>query len=277
MSTLALALGAGGARGLAHIVVLETLDELGVKPVALAGSSIGALIGAAYAAGLRGREIRRTVIALAHDRGEVLRRLVAARASNLSDLFGSGIGNVTLVDAEKLCELFLPTEIPDDFSQLQIPLTVIASDLHGRREVAMSTGSLRSAIAASIALPALTRPVVREGRVYVDGGATNPLPFDHLRGKADIVMACDISGAPTVDRTELPSTLESLFATILVMSHTITAAKLREGAPDIVLTPNVGIFRALDFFQASAILRASEPLRHEIKARLAAALDQRRA
>ena len=270
MKSLALALGSGGARGLAHIVVLEALDDLGVKPVAIAGSSIGALIGAAYAAGMTGKQIRRTVIDLAHNRGEVYRRLIAARASRLSDLIGD-IANVTLVDPEKFCEQFLPADIPDDFDELRIPLTVMASDLYARTELAITSGSLRSAIAASIALPGLTRPVVRDGRVYVDGGATNPLPFDQLRGKADIIMACDISGAPTSERTELPSTIESLYATVLVMTSTITAAKLRDGAPDIVLTPKVGIFRALDFFAASAILRVAEPLRDEIRARLAAA------
>ena len=75
--SLGLALGGGGARGIAHIAVLEVLDEMGVVPTAVAGTSIGALIGAAYAAGMSGRDIRRHVIALAHNRGEVLRRLVA--------------------------------------------------------------------------------------------------------------------------------------------------------------------------------------------------------
>ena len=78
--TFALALGGGGARGLAHIAVLEALDDMGQKPVAIAGTSIGSLIGAAYASGMSGKEIRRFVITLAHDRTEVLRRLIATRA-----------------------------------------------------------------------------------------------------------------------------------------------------------------------------------------------------
>ena len=80
MRTFALALGGGGARGLAHIAVIEALDEMGVKPVAIAGTSIGALIGAAYAAGMRGRDIHHHVIALAHNPGEMRRRLMKARA-----------------------------------------------------------------------------------------------------------------------------------------------------------------------------------------------------
>jgi NTE family protein len=178
---------------------------------------------------------------------------------------------MTLVDAEKVCEQFLP-DLPERFDQLKIPLTVIASDLYARCELAITEGQLNSALAASIALPGLTRPVVRDGRILVDGGATNPLPFDHVRGKADIIIACDVSGAPTPDRTEPPSTIESLYATVLVMSSTITAAKLRDQPPDIVLTPNVGIFRVLDFFQASAVLRAAEPLKAELRTRLEAVL-----
>ena len=74
MKTVGVALGGGGARGIAHIAVLEALDDMGVKPVAIAGTSIGALIGAAYAAGMTGKEIRRYLLSLAHDRSEMVRR-----------------------------------------------------------------------------------------------------------------------------------------------------------------------------------------------------------
>src|SRR5207237_1230973 len=91
--TGALALGGGGARGLAHIAVIEALDELGVQPACIAGTSIGALIGAAYAAGLSGKDIRRHVIALAHDRAEAWRRLITARAGTIANLFAMGFGS----------------------------------------------------------------------------------------------------------------------------------------------------------------------------------------
>ena len=120
--SLAIALGGGGARGIAHIAVLEVLDELGVRPTAIAGSSVGAMIGAAYAAGMSGRDIRRHVIALAHNRSEVFRRLVAARAGSFASLFSGGFGSATQVDGEKFCEHFLPAAMPQDFSELQIPL-----------------------------------------------------------------------------------------------------------------------------------------------------------
>jgi len=181
LKRIALALGAGGARGLAHIAVLEALDDLGVKPVAIAGSSAGALIGAAYAAGMTGKDIRRYVLLLAHDRGEVFNRILAARSGGLVDLVASGIGNAAAVDAEKFCQQFLPAIVPDEFEKLLIPLMVVASDLYRRSEVVLTSGPLKRAIGASIALPGLVRPVMIEDRVLVDGGATNPLPFDVLR------------------------------------------------------------------------------------------------
>jgi NTE family protein len=266
--SIALALGGGGARGIAHIAVLEALDELGMKPVAIAGTSIGALIGAAYAAGMSGRDIRRYVLALAHNRGEVWRRLIATRASTFANLLNIGFGSATLVDAEKFCEQFLPEAVPDNFSALAIPLTIIATDLYRRQQAALSSGALKPALAASIALPTVMRPVVLEDRVLIDGGATNPLPFDQLRGRADVIIAVDISGEPTEERRDIPNPWECLLNTVLVMGNAITAEKVKHGAPDLIVRPKVGSFRTLDFLQASAILRASEPVKAELKEKL---------
>ena len=272
MKTFALALGGGGARGLAHIVVAEALDEMGVKPVAIAGTSIGAIIGAGYAAGMSGRDMRRYAIRMAHDRTGVMRRMMRARAGKLRDIFGGGLGDATRLDAELLCEQFLPEHLPEDFSGLDIPLTVIASDLFRRREVVFSQGSLRRALAASISLPTIMRPVEHDGLVLVDGGATNPLPFEHLRGRADVVVAIEISGPVDGSQRDVPNALECLYATVLVMTHSIVQEKIRHGAPDLLLQPNVGGFRALGFLQASAILRAADPIKAEIKEKLACLL-----
>ena len=258
MKRVALALGAGGARGLSHIAVFEALDELGVRPVAIAGSSIGAVAGAVYAAGMNGKALRRYVIDLAHNRAEVWRRLMLARAGTIGDMFSGDFTAAVRLDAEKLVAQFLPDLVPDDFGALGIPLAVVASDLYGRREVALAAGPLRPALAASIALPTIMRPVVFGERVLIDGGATNPLPFDLLRGRADIIVAVDISGSPTEERKDVPNTIESLYATVLVMTSAIINEKLKREAPDLLVRPNVGTFRLLDFFQASAILRVAE-------------------
>jgi NTE family protein len=271
LKSFALALGAGGARGLAHIAIIEALDEIGAKPAAIAGCSIGAVIGAGYAAGLTGRDMRRHIISLAHDRGEVMRRVMAARAAAWSQILGAGFGNPFVADPLKFHDAFLGELLPADFADLRIPLTVIATDLHARESLVLRDGPLRPAVAASMAIPGLVQPLELDGRVLVDGGVTDPLPFTCLRGTANVIVAVDVSGG-TGERS-VPDPWESLFAAIGVMGHTIVQHKLKDGAPDLVLRPNIGIFRMLDFFQASAILRAADPIKAELKTQLPALLS----
>ncbi len=269
MKRFALALGAGGARGLAHIAVIEALDEMGVRPVAVAGVSIGAAIAAAYAAGISGKDMRRHVIAIAHHASDTWARLYAARAVGWRQVLRAGLGNPLVLDAHKVCAAFLPGGMPEDFSGLAIPLTVVAADLYGRSEVAFTAGALMPAIAASMAVPGLLQPVEHDGRILVDGAAINPLPFDHLAGLADHVVAVDCLGGPAGPRG-VPDPWESLFATLQLMGHTIVSHKLARGEPDLMIRPNVNTFRLLDFLRASAILRAADPIKAEVKAQLGA-------
>jgi NTE family protein len=272
VKSFALALGSGGARGLGHIAVLEALDDMGVKPAAIAGTSIGALIGAAYAAGMRGKDIRHHVLAIAHSPRDTRRRLLAARAGKWSDLLSGAFSQATQLDAEKFCAQFLPEAVPVEFAALDIPLTVMVTDLHRRAEAALSAGPLHAALAGSIAIPGLFRPVTVAGRILVDGGATNPLPFDQLAGKADLIVAVDVFGLPAGERRDLPGAWESVFTTLLIMGSTIVAAKQQHTAPDLVIRPNIAIFRMLDFHQASAILRTGDTIKAEVKDKLGALL-----
>jgi NTE family protein len=169
------------------------------------------------------------------------------------------------MDAEKFCEQFMPSRVPDDFSALEIPLTTMATDLHRRSEQPIKAGPLRPALAASIAIPGLFRPIVLDGRVLIDGGATNPMPFDKLKGLADRIVAVDVHGLPEVDRVDIPNSWDIVYATALVMGGAITAAKLQHEMPDLLIRPNVSIFRTLGFLQASAIIRAAEAVKDEIK------------
>jgi NTE family protein len=251
--------------------MIEALDEMGVKPAAIAGCSIGAVIGAGYASGLTGRAMRRHIISLAHDRSEVLRRVMGARAAAWSEILSAGFGNPFVADPLKFYDAFLGELLPTDFSDLAIPLTVIATDLHARGSLVLREGPLRPAVAASMAIPGLVQPLEVNGRVLIDGGVTDPLPFGCLRGTADVVVAVDVSGG--VGERSVPDPWESLFAAIGVMGHTIVQHKLKEDPPDLVLRPNIGIFRMLDFFQASAILRVAEPIKLEAKAQLGALLS----
>lgn len=274
MKTFALALGAGGARGLAHIAVIEAIDELGVKPVVIAGSSIGSVIGATYAAGMSGKDIRRHVIRVVHDRANLIRRLLGARAAPWSSFLRRPLGqNPVLLDGDRLCAAFLPPEVPDDFAQLRIPLLLIASDLFTREEIVFKEGPLRPAIAASMAIPGLVRPVEHGGRVLVDGAAVDPLPFTQLAGCADVVVAVDCSAGPMAGGV-VPDPWDTVFATISMMGQTIVAEKLKGRVPDLLVRPHVAAFRMLEFLKASAIIRAGERVKEEVKRELAPLLGQ---
>lgn len=274
--TIGLALGSGGARGLAHIPVLEAFDELGVKPVAIAGSSIGAVVGAAYAGGMTGREIRKFATDMLRDGPKLMRRMAALQFGQMRgqfrDLFRLA-GAPMQVDAITIANEFMATIVPEKFSDLQIPLQVVATDYWAREEVVFNKGPLRPAVAASMAIPGLTRPVELGGRVLIDGGTTNPLPFDLLNGAADIVIAVDIT--PLAERREkaVPAPFESLFMALHIMSNAIVAEKLKARAPDILLQPKVHTFGALEFFRATPILRAADPIKEELKRKLGALLE----
>jgi NTE family protein len=269
---IALALGAGGARGLAHIEVLEALDELGVRPVAIAGSSIGAVLGAAYAAGVSGRDIRGHVLMMLRNRAEVMSRLLRARVGRMSDLFTT-FANPVLMDAEILLDLFWPDAVPDTFEELGLPLTVVATDYHGRCEVTFGAGALAPAVAGSMAVPGLVRPVQAGGYILIDGGAVNPLPYAHLFATGAFTLACDVAGGPPDQLGRIPPPFEAMFGAAQIMQRTITNQMLKVRAPDLIVRPEIGSFRALDFFRAKDILRAAAPVKELIKRSLDAHLN----
>jgi len=267
--TVAIALGGGGARGLAHVVALEGLDELGIKPVAIAGTSIGAIIGAAYAAGIDGRKLHAHVDGILKNRAEVMSKLLRARVGRFTDLVLRGGGNPVLLDAEICLELFWPAAVPERFEDLAIPTFVVATDFVERREIVFSSGPLAAAVAGSMAIPGLIRPVDVDGRVLIDGGAVNPLPYDLLFDHADIVVAVDVTFGGRARDRRTPSPFESMFGAAQIMQGAITAQKIKMRAPDILVRPAVEQFAVLDFLRAHHILRAAEPCKAELKRALA--------
>ena len=271
--SVALALGGGGARGLAHIPMLEAFDELGVKPVALAGTSMGAIFAAAYASGLSAAEIRDYTLKTLADRRSLRSKLLSARTGRLADLF-SRMGNPVMLDGEAFCEAFLPSTVALEFSQCVIPLTVVATDFHARREKVMTSGPLRQAVAASMAMPGLIQPVRIDGQVLIDGATTNPLPIEHLAGKADIIVGIDVAGAPTSARDAADlGAWEAMFGALQIMQAAIVDEKAARYRPDILIRPNVGAFGALDFARSSVIFRLAKPAKEELKRQLAALLE----
>lgn len=262
---ICVALGAGGARGFAHIVVIEAMDELGLRPKAVAGASMGAVIGAAWAAGLPAKELRLHLQKLLRSRAEVMSRVLKCRVGRFTDLFAGQLQNPILLDGERILDLFWPKAVPDRFEDLAIPLTVVATDFFGRRAQRFSRGPLAPAVAASMALPALIRPVEIDGMVLLDGGATDPLPYRPFVGNGDFVIACDVTGGPPPESNGAPSTFEAMIGSAQIMQGTITAEMLKTAKPDLLLRPNVDRYRVLDFFHAAEILTSAEPLKDEIK------------
>jgi NTE family protein len=271
--TVAIALGGGGARGLSHIVVLEALDELGVRPVAVSGCSIGAIVGAAYAAGMRAQDIHAHVKAVTRNRSSMMANLLRARVGRFSDLLLKGGGNPVQLDAATCLDLFWPERVPDLFGQLQIPLHVVATDFHACCEVVFSSGPLAPAVAGSMGIPGLFRPVEFAGAVLVDGGAVNPLPYDLLFDHADVVVAVDVTFGGRLRERRLPTAFGAMFGAAQIMQGAITAQKIKIRPPDILLRPPVEQFSVLDFLRAPQILAAAEMVKDDLKRRLGERLE----
>lgn len=269
-----LALGGGGARGLAHIPILEAFDELGLKPASIAGTSIGAIVGAAYASGIPAAALRHYVLAAFRHRGEVLTRLWKLRYDRFRDILAPSIGNPAQLKAESLLEAFLPEGVARDFAFLEIPFTAVATDFYAGKAVGITSGPLRPAVAASMAIPMMFRPVVIGEKVLIDGGVTDPLPFGHVRKDVDLVVAVDVINRPKGEAPAVPSPYEAIFGATQILMQAVIAERLEHGQPDVLIRPNINVFRVLDFLKARAIIRAAEPAKEEMKRALEKALKR---
>lgn len=272
---IALALGGGSARGLAHIPMLEAFDELGVKPAVIAGTSMGAICGACYAAGLSGAEIRAGFQASFGSPTAFLKQFKGKLRGGLSALWSPRAPH--LVDNVTLFEMTLPDVLHCDFAALKIPFLAIAADFYAMEQVVLDKGPLIPALAASAALPSMARPVVLEGRVLIDGGYVNPVPYDVVIDRADITVAVDVTG-DTQRRpgTKVPRTLDALTGATQLLFHSVTREKMKSVAPHIFIRPAVGDFAALDYFKIGDILAAAQPAKDDLKRQLAQRLEPHR-
>jgi NTE family protein len=268
---IGLVLGSGGARGLAHIVAFETFDRLGIKPVEIAGTSMGAILGAAYAAGYSGAALRELALREFRNRTDVMARLFEVRVGRFTEVLRGGFNNPVMIDAQGTLERFLPAPLPQLFEDLPIPLAVVAADIHRMERVEFRTGPLAPAVAASMAIPGLLKPVAHAGHVLIDGGAVDPLPVRAIREPVDLILAIDISRREQREESsKIPSTIE-----VLTRAFDLMQAALIDQAPEKIATPiyriraGVEAFGALDFFSARKILMAAEPLADEIEQILA--------
>ncbi len=223
-----LVLGGGGARGIAHIVVLEILDEMGIKIDEIAASSIGSIIGMGYAAGMSGKELRHYALHTFSDRNHVLTQLWGLRPATLQDWFNPKSYSLGQVDPKKALSLFTPIdELPDNLEDLTIPLKIVATDFCGWREAIFQQGRLQDLVAASIAIPMVFKPVEMNGRIMIDGNFSNPLPFDILKQELNRVIAVDVVGGPNFKGEGMPSGFETMVGANQILMQTIINEKLK--------------------------------------------------
>ena len=259
---IGLALGGGGARGLAHIPMLETLDDLGIRPHVIAGTSIGAIIGALYAAGLSGRDIRAQISQFFVDQSEAERKLFALPKSiRWLDFIDPAFAGGGLLSSDDFIEWLGEVLPARNFRQLEIPLRVVTADLMTGREVIMESGALLPAVQASMAVPGVFPPVEVNGYSLVDGGVANPLPFDRVRDDCDITVAIDVSGSRELEDDETLSSVGVLLQSFTVMSNNILIEKLKQQKPAVYIKPDIRNVKVLEFYKAREVFAQAQPAR----------------
>lgn len=220
---IGLALGGGGARGIAHIGVLKILEKNGVKPDFIAGTSMGAIIGAMYCAGLSTDEMEKKVtnfIATDIYRELKFDKMTSPESKNIfTEIFGkikektlfhlSGIKMAFLEkkSIDKMIEFFLPDI---DFRDLKIPFACVAVDISQGKEVMFQKGPIWEAVSSSISIPGIMPPVKYEGGILVDGGAVQLVPVKVLKDSGcDFSIGVDVSaGLFVVSEDELKSAFD---------------------------------------------------------------------
>ena len=222
---LGLALGGGAARGFADVGVIQVLEEAGIQPQLVVGTSAGSLVAALYASGKNGAQLQRVAETMEEAtltdwtipwlsrgmmRGDALARYVSSQTG------GRRIEDV------------------------RVPLGIVATDLHSGQGMLFQRGDIATAVRASSAVPSVFEPVRIGGRDYVDGGLVSPVPVRYARQMgADLVVAVDISSAPEGNKAS--DMLQILLKTFTIMSKSINGFELKEA--DVVVRPalnNVG-------------------------------------
>ncbi|MEZ5540451.1 MAG: patatin-like phospholipase family protein [Pseudomonadota bacterium] len=265
--SVGIALGGGGARGLAHVEILMALDELGVRPRLIAGTSMGAVVGALYASGYPAARIK-----------VIVRDALARQGGSMGFFRKELLEWIHLVDSEMSREVLLTsndfiTFIHEQihartFAELDIPLLVVAADIQRREQVVLHEHDLLQALEASFAFPGLFNPVVRDERILVDGGVVNPVPFDLLRGHCDLIIAVDVSGRRTPAPRQTPGIFDVVAESFQTMERSILEAKMKDQPPDIYLKPDLLDIRLLDFGKAETIYTQARPARARLQAEL---------
>lgn len=255
---IGLALGGGAARGFAHVGVIQVLEEEGVRPALVVGTSAGSLVAAIYASGKSAAQLRQIAQSM--------------EEASLTDwtlpFFGRGV-----LRGEALAR-FVNTQVAGrTIETMELPLGIVATDLHSGEGVLFRRGDAGLAVRASSAVPSLFQPVRIGGRDYVDGGLVAPVPVRYARDMgADLVIAVDISSTPQGNAAQ--GVLQVVLQTFTIMGKSINAYELRHA--DVVVRPALpdvggadfaGRNRAIDAGRA-AMLAAMPALKAELARRM---------
>ena len=250
---IGLALGGGAARGFAHIGVIQVLEEHGIKPDLVVGTSAGSLVAAMYASGKTGVELA----SLAHSMDE----------SAITDWSFPGRG---LIRGEALARYVREQTGGRSIEQMHLPLGIVATDLDSGQGILFQRGDPGAAVRASSAVPAVFQPVRIGTREYVDGGLVAPVPVSYARQMgADLVIAVDISSPP--DGAATGDAMHMLLQTFAIMGRSINQFELRNA--DVVVRPRLTGVSSADFTARKRAIdagrQAALALVVDLKARIA--------
>lgn len=281
MKKIGLALGGGGAKGFAHLPVLEVFDELGIKPHCITGTSIGAIIGALYASGHSAAEI--------YEMSDELLR-PATRKPSLKNVLktNENLKFLSMFDAhlslkpkglikgEKLLDFLYEKIGVSKFEELSIPLKTVATDFWRNEQVIFDKGDLLPAIRASMAIPYVFTPICLDDRVLVDGGLVNNVPLDLICPKCDIRIAIDVMGNSSKPKDKVPNPIEAIFHTYEVMMSTIAEEKLLTNPVDIFLHVPLVDTELLDFHKYEEVYEQGLAVKEEFKRKLEHLLEAKK-
>ena len=285
---IGIALGGGGARGIAHISVLRAIEAQHVPIDCIAGTSMGSLVGGLYASGMSVDELEKLVVStdwprMFNDALERPERSFRRKQDDRDRLVTVGVGlrdgrlrvSPGLLQGERILALLerstLPVSAIDDFNQLPVPFRAVATDLNTGQAVVLDHGSLAMAMRASMSLPGIFQPVELDGRVLLDGGMANQVPIDVVRAMgADIVIAVDV-GTPLMELGGDASLLEVISQLTGMMTVGNTQRQLASlGSRDVLIVPPLGDDVATgDFDKAVEALAIGKQAAQEALPRLA--------
>ncbi|MGC8657775.1 MAG: patatin-like phospholipase family protein [Desulfomonilaceae bacterium] len=268
MKRVGLTLGGGGVRGLAHIPILETLDELDCRPSVISGTSMGSIIGAMYASGMSGKTIRERVSSHSVLKSDTWPDVFKKKEELLKwlDAFSLEFGRGGLLKTDKFLNYLLSEIRESTFEDLKIPLIVVATDFWGAEEVVFEKGELLPAIQASMAVPGFFQPVSIGGKVLVDGGVVNLVPYDHILDRCDVSIAVNVAKARTPNKPEPPSVLESILGTFEIMQMAALTGRMKHREPDIYIHPEINDVRMFDFNKIEDVFEQAQPAVEELRA-----------